>query len=396
MCFAFTTFFDFLVLQFINFTVHNEVYVKIVYVFSLTLLVYYLLDKLLLKGKMIPNKETNLKIYFILIFLVILSVVFNRFAFIPTILITSYIFLYNQIASQYSFEKNSASIQTQAVIEQFLRRIEENKNGLININAGLDRICTFKIIFKPKIGDIHGLIKQTISPQRGFYNASPQLTTIFECHDKFNNIFFKSVSFSEINFLLSCSDIRFQNCCFNNVSFHSAILFQACFNNCSFLGVNFSNAELVNTDFYKCEFMQCCFKSSNIIGAHFESSKFDNYCDFHSVIFNKKIGLFYNGKPTRFTGSNLSFNEMQAFCFEDVSDIENRFNYVLIKTKTDEQIYNKIKSLECKIVNNIHAYKFIEKFYNRLWSKKYSLGMQYNYYAFNHDEIKKSYKDWYV
>lgn len=281
--------------------IHSQVFANIIIIIFLTFTSYLLLLQVLSRKNILatlPNKTINLNCYFGIIFLVILSIFYNRFAFIPTIIITCYVFLYNQIASQNSFEKNSASCRAQSIIDRLQKKIDRGDNQKSKINSGFENLNSLYVLTRPKVFDICGTIKQTFEHEREKYDVKEQLelfvnTTGTISEYKFFNIEFFSVNFVKFDFYKILIRRCFSKCTFNGCSFIKSNLFQCNFEGCDFTNVSFYRTNLHCATFIGCKITDCIFDYANLINCKFIDCEFtDQNCK------NRFKNAFYNIRKT--------------------------------------------------------------------------------------------------
>ena len=297
--------------------IHSQVFANIIIIIFLTYTSYLLLLQVLSRKNILatlPNKTINLKCYFGIIFLVILSIFYSRFAFIPTIIITCYVFLYNQIASQNSMDYNLAKEQTQKIIDDLQQLIDKNINTCINSN--FSKIRQFKITDKPKVFDLYGVLKQTFtnSSYKVEYDTSEQLSMFFlkNKEHNFKLINFESTNFSKVKF----KEIYFEYCVFSGSYFFNADLSGVQMYDCDILGCDFSYSNLFNATIINTEIK---IKSTDVFEEmkdYREQQKEDNYLTNPKTFFDwfRSYLRFYNRYiiveyRSRYDGKLLDMND---------------------------------------------------------------------------------------
>ena len=392
--------------------IHSQVFANIIIIIFLTCTSYFLLLQVLSRKNILatlPNKTINLKCYFGIIFLVVLSIFYNRFAFIPTIIITCYVFLYNQIASQNSFEKNSASCRAQSIIDRLQKKIDRGDNQKSKINSGFENLNSLYVLTRPKVFDIFGTIKQTFKHEREKYDVKEQLelfvnTTGTISEYKFVNIEFFFVNFVKFDFCRILIRRRFSKCTFNGCSFIKSKLFQCNFEGCDFTNVSFYRTNLRCATFIGCKITNCIFDYANLINCQFIDCDFSDLNDK-----NRFKNALYNIRKTNYCATpetdwipkedidnyllsrsaqrvemipNCRFNSGDPFNYIDLGDgvyvcIDNDLDLQILKnyinTNNEEPI---LKRKEFKLYNDVDK----ESIY---------------LLCFDHEKIKKLHPAWY-
>lgn len=393
--------------------IHSQVFANIIIIIFLTCTSYLLLLQVLSRKNILatlPNKTINLNCYFGIIFLVILSIFYNRFAFIPTIIITCYVFLYNQIASQNSFEKNSASCRAQSIIDRLQKKIDRGDNQKSKINSGFEYFNDLLVLIEPEKYDVFGTIKQTFKHEREKYDVKQQLEVFFNNNEVIYNIKFLGTDFLCINFnKLKYENKKFHNCSFNGCHFLKSSFYKNfSFIDCGFISTSFYRTNLSSSSFENCKIECCFFNYAILINTSFYNCQFDkmfpNTTQFHNARYNirktntivkndfvpKDISdlllhnLFLSKRAQRVEMiPNCRFNSGDPFnyfdrgdglyvCIDDNLDLQILKNY--INTNNEEPI---LKRKEFKLDNDVD---------------KETLRMR----CFNHEEIKKIHPEWYL
>jgi hypothetical protein len=231
-----------------------------------------------------------------------LSIIFNRFSFIPVILTTSYIFLYSQVASQHLFEKETASNRVQSVINRLQEQIDNRKRKIFsqkisetdkkillypsdnqdievdedkfyymylnqmndldfrtkNIIYANTYFLKYEILAKPEIYDIVAVLYKFYNKKNKYciYDTNEQLQKLIDMNIKeIFNINFYGTTFTHFNFSVcwlmynnfeKC-DLRFSIFCearLHFVNFKECILWNCCFNDAEVNGTCFFQSEL--------------------------------------------------------------------------------------------------------------------------------------------------------
>ncbi len=256
----------------------------------------------------IPNKEINLTIYFALIFLVILSIIFNRFSFIPVILTTSYIFLYSQVASQHLFEKETASNRVQSVINRLQKQIDnrkrkifsqkisetDKKNLLYPHNNQNIEVCEDNFYYKylQQMYNIDFRTKDIIYANTYFLKyeilAKPEIYDIVAVLYKFYNKKNKYCIYDTKEQLqkLICMNIKeifnidFHGTTFTHFNFSVCWLMYNNFEKCDLRFSTFREARLHFVNFTECNLWNCCFDDAEVNGTcFFQSELFEAQLD---------------------------------------------------------------------------------------------------------------------
>ena len=392
--------------------IHSEILLNIVIILAITCASFLCLLKILKQKNILetlPNKTINLNCYFGIIFLVILSIFYNRFAFILAIIIPCYVFLYSQIASQNSFEKNSASCRAQSIIDRLQKKIDRGDNQKSKINSGFENLNSLYVLTRPKVFDICGTIKQTFEHEREKYDVKEQLelfvnTTGTISEYKFFNIEFFSVNFVKFDFYKILIRRCFSKCTFNGCSFIKSNLFQCNFEGCDFTNVSFYRTNLRCATFIGCKITNCIFDYANLINCQFIDCDFSDLNDK-----NRFKNALYNIRKTNYCATpetdwipkedidnyllsrgaqrvemmpNCRFNSGDPFNYIDCGDgvyvcIDNDLDLQILKnyinTNNEEPI---LKRKEFKLYNDVDK----ESIY---------------LLCFDHEKIKKLHPAWY-
>lgn len=300
----------------------------------------------------------NALVFFLLIFIMRIGIELKNeeLAFDPSnfifISLTCYTFLYSQIASQRSFEENSASVRTQSIIDDLKRKILNRQSdqrciSITRISSNFDIFSDFKIIKKISILDVFDVIKFSLrlrtKNDKEFYDTNQQVKHFF-CfihNEQVNssskntgnristNIDFYDINIKKTHYSIAGCDFSscyFNKCClsgmlkdknigtcFDNVELDECDFSNAIFGECSsFIGANLQETNFKNAEFYCCRFGEedakkrtnanyCSFK-----GAFFGKQTLIANCDFICANFKNAVFEDAEFNNCNFAGSDLS------------------------------------------------------------------------------------------
>lgn len=379
------------------------VLLKLIIIISITCISFLALMFVLHRRNILatlPNKTINLNCYFGIIFLVILSIFYNRFAFIPTIIITCYVFLYNQIASQNSFEKNSASCRAQSIIDRLQEKIGSGNNQQSKINSGFEYFDDLLILIKPEIYDVFGTIKQTFKREREKYDVKQQLEVFFCTNKTICNVSFDNADFSKV----STNNIKFKNCCFNYCKFIKSDFSKCSFYGCIFNFTSFYKANLSNALFDVCHIIDSSFWLTRLIDCEFSPN-----CQFQYIHIKNNKDMFknalYNVKKLYDNNTNFIQSSSDQFILSNgAKRVEIMPSSNAYKFKTS--IFPLIKLDDCVCIDNDLDLQILQNYINTnneepiLKRKEFKLDNDVDkesiyLLCFDHEEIKKLHPAWY-
>ena len=390
------------------------------------------------------NKKINLTIYFCIFFLVIRSIYDNRLCFIPTILITSYIFLYNNIVSQHSFEKNSASNRVQSAIDRLQKQVSERRREILSqkisatdkkymqyqydnnnievyediylfkylqqINDNLDfrtkniiyantYFLKYKILKKPKIYDIASTVLQNYKKYKyRFYDTKEQLQEFVDANIKdLFNIDFAGTEFFGFNFAacwlmyndFSKCDMRFSVFVGTRLEFaklRKCSLWRCNFDDAIIDGSDFSQAELFGTKFDKITYNQ---RKPSFFNAYYNKYPFEAQDDIKEKLMSIYVEINHEKRaiieatifPKNFNPKEEGM--VQRECVENCiwNGEKHKYLFIAIENKKDEKIFLKIRDEYKKNIKPMIDVEYKDAI---------------KCCIFNHKLLKEKYKDWYV